>query len=217
MLLYHGTKASVALASLKEGLKPRAMTKASNWDHSVSSNKNCVYLTDTYPLYFAVAAHSTDTPGKVGIVEIDTAKLNYFDLFPDEDVLEQAGRKYDNVKGSMEQRTRWYRKHLFEYQNVWTKSIEAMGTCAHRGIIPPSAITRIALIDYKKQAALCYTALDAHISLLNYRYVANKYQNIVKFIFGTGIPEYTEFDRFTGLDKLLENRNGIEIIDNVGN
>jgi hypothetical protein len=42
MLLYHGTNEDVALKVLKEGLRPRALTKSKgNWQHSINSY-NCV-------------------------------------------------------------------------------------------------------------------------------------------------------------------------------
>lgn len=217
MKLYHGTTSKIIDKITHNGIIPRSVSKRSNWKHSVPSNPKCVYLTDTYPLYFAI--HAARTHGKPTIVEIDTSKLNPFNLFPDEDVLEQAGRNYDNwTHLDMVRRTKIYRKEMFNYgPDAWRKSLNAMGTCAHLGTIPVKAITKIAIIDNEIQPRLCWTAMDASISLMNFKFCATKYKAITNWIFQYPY-ELSDFDKMTQLDRFFEDldkdgRKGIEIIE----
>lgn len=199
MKLYHGTSRPVALKALREGLKPRKMTKAGNWE--CASHSGAVYLTDAYPLYFAVQAveqtYFRQSPGDnrhiAAILEIDALRLPPFDLVPDEDVLEQVGRKQDglNPAWTMRQRTTYYRQRLArEYRNGegWRKSLEAMGTCAHLGPIPATAITRVAFVDNREPrgAQLMWEGLQPSISLVNYRFMATKYRELTQQVFGGG-------------------------------
>jgi hypothetical protein len=200
MKLYHGTSIAVARRAVVDGLKPRKMTKAGNWDKS-PSHPGAVYLTDAYPLYFGVQALETtyykvpegDGRHVAAVVEVDASRLSPFDLVPDEDVLEQVGRKHDDLpKGwTMRQRTTYYRNRLAsDYRNGegWLKSLEAMGTCAHLGVIPASAITRVAFVDNRVPAGahLMWIALDASISLINYRFMATKYRELTAKVFAGG-------------------------------
>jgi hypothetical protein len=185
--LYHGTSAMVANKALKEGLRPRTAHGQSNWKRTIESNPDAIYLTDAYPLYFALNC-DCDTPT---VLQIDVSKIDTNWLVPDEDVLEQAGRGYDDVKGNMKQRTRWYRKRLKNYlaTDAWLKSLEAMGTCGSLAPIPAEAISRVAFIDYDKAPTLCMTASGPSITLANYRFCGPQYRNLTNSIFGLPIED----------------------------
>ncbi len=126
MLLYHGTSETRAKRILRDGILPRSSTKISNWEGSPSHNRG-VYLTDAYPLYFAIQA--TDDGDQCAVVEVDTDALDHAVLAPDEDVLEQNGRGLDDVSGDMKKRTAWYRRRLHMYAGggQWEISLRAMG------------------------------------------------------------------------------------------
>lgn len=187
MILYHGTTARCLVSVLKDGLKPRGPGKKGNWQHSIESNPHCVYLTDAYAPYFAVQATRSNDKGMV--IEVDTHQLNGYALLPDEDVLEQAGRGYDDVKGDMKARTKWYRKNIHQWAGggAWTKSLEVMGTCCFYGTIPPKAITRIALIPPEEMNQL-FWHFDCSISLMNYHILKDVYRAKSRRLFGERVP-----------------------------
>jgi hypothetical protein len=182
--LYHGTTEKAARIAMFEGIRPRGEHGRSNWKRTIESNPDAVYLTDAYPLYFAFNAAKEGERGAV--IEIDVEKLPQYMLVPDEDVLEQAGRGKDAVKGNMKARTRWYRRRLKEWISTenWKVSLEAMGTCAFLGTVPPEAITQVALVDPKRASSLMWSATDAVITLMNYRFCGPKYRNLTKRLFG---------------------------------
>ena len=63
MKLYHGTTEAVARKALREGLRTRSETGSTgNWQHTVSSPTDRVYLTEAYAPYFAHAAQPDDVP-----------------------------------------------------------------------------------------------------------------------------------------------------------
>ncbi len=192
--LYHGTSKYNALAAMSHGLKPRGKNGQSNWTHSIESSPDNVYLTDTYPSYFAINAIDTNELGQengveAAVLQIDVSRLNLRHLVPDEDVLEQAGRGHDRIEGDMIRRTRHYRKLVKQYKgtDVWTESLQAMGTCAHIGIIPPEAISRVAFFDIRKAASFTWANMDAMICLANYRFCGSKYRNFNNLLFD--LPE----------------------------
>lgn len=216
MLLYHGTSESRARKIMAEGLKPRGKSGKTNWKHSIESNPKAVYLTDAYPLYFAVQASNANE--RWAVIEIDTDLLDESKLHPDEDVLEQAGRNYDTLPKNwgMIQRTRWYRKQAIHNPN-WKVSLKAMGTCAYYGVIPPEAITKIVLMDKNKyDGGFVLTCIDASICLANYKFCGEKYRAITKWLMGAQVsPEemmYTMPESIPVVAAILADRSGLETL-----
>lgn len=199
MKLYHGTTESVARKALIEGLKPRSMLEENgngNWEHTVESNPECVYLTDTYAGYFAMNATKGDE--KWGIVEIDVDLLDEGNLLPDEDWLEQGTRgdeDWDYVGKDMLTRTRWFRDHADLFQHLWQDSVKSMGNCCHRGIIPPEAITRVGIFDPKSKASITMMAMDPSITPLNHMLCGRKYRALTAWLVGDEI-DVMEFYAF---------------------
>jgi len=228
MKLYHGTSESRAKRILVEGIKPRHASGKSNWKHSVESNPEAVYLTDAYPMYFANVASKTGE--RWAVIEVDTDRLDESKLHPDEDILEQCGRKYDGLPKTwdMKRRTRHYRKQAINNPN-WEKSLEFMGTCGYYDTIPVKAITRVVYFDPKKyDAGMILSLIDCSISLMNYRFCQTQYRARTKWLMGecddvkeimgfvppaealTG--EFGEMYRkqTEGWTEMLQNRTGIE-------
>lgn len=200
MRLYHGTSAAVGVVARARGLSPRRDVGRQNWAHTSPSHPRAVYLTDAYPLYFAVqAANNCRSPQThVAVVEVEADRLPK--LVPDEDVLEQVGRGQDDLPAgwTMRQRTVWYRNRLDDHagRGTWEKSLEAMGTCAHLGAVPPEAITRVALVNLSEGAALLFEGMQPAICLANYKWCGEDYRKLTASIWDPYQPGVT----------ILENR-----------
>ena len=192
MLLYHGTSAAVARLALKEGILPRADLDdlEGNWKDN-PSNPFLVYLTSAYALYFAMAASGDED--EVAIIEVDTDKLPGV-MLPDEDFLEQASRTQDlpsdpfwdelREMKSMEQRTRWFRNNLLCFQHVWEDSVKGLGNCAHMGVIPPAAITRVSFYKPSSNRGVTMMSLDPAIAIMNFRFCGAKYEALTQWVMG---------------------------------
>jgi hypothetical protein len=192
MKLYHGTTEAFALEALKKGLRPRGRRK-SNWPDAASC-KDAVYLTNAYPLYYAINATDPAMKTLPAIIEIDTLHLDEDLLAPDEDAIEQVTRRNNNPcpEGwSMLKRTRYFRDRLADYTGMdqWLTSLKALGNCTYLGTIPPEAMTRMAVIDPAKASTVCWMAMDAQIILPNYNICGAKYRALTKWIFNDDLGE----------------------------
>jgi hypothetical protein len=216
MKLYHGTSQTALAGILISGIRPRGKRGKSNWKHSVESNAECVYMTEGYGIHFACAAVDPDS-GAAAIIEVDTDRLNFMDILPDEDAIEQLSRGRDDLPKDwdMKKRTRYYRVKMVEYAGKWPTSVKALGTACHRGVIPVSAITRVAKIDFKANPTLRW-ASDPTISIGNYAIMAGYYRQLTRRIFGDPIdvadlpfPDYAE-----RINALPRDGVTIDVLDN---
>jgi hypothetical protein len=211
VLLYHGTSERHLESICGVGIQPRKIHQITNWKHSSQSHAGAVYLTDAYPLYFAWNA-SED--GRLAIIEIDSTDLTD-DLCADEDVVEQANRGRDQLsaKWSIKQRTAHYRRMIHQYS--WETSLQLMGTCAHMGTIPVTAIKRIALVDRSTFRNMLMRGYDPTICLANYRFVGARYRDATKWVFD---PEQVTIDVIEMMGQKItitpipDSREGIQII-----
>lgn len=224
MLLYHGTSFSCWEKIKKNGLTPRNGGSQSNWEHTVESDPDTIYLTDAYALYFSLQCVNKNEEKfeDAVVIEIDTNKLNKKFFVADEDALEQASRHMKDGDGlpldwDMNKRTLHYRNMAQKfaksgYGHEWSLSI--LGTCGYRGKIPLDAITRVAIIDIKEQAKLCYTFMDPTITLLNYKFIGVKYRVLSKMIFGD-VPSSEDLELanqfMQPIQDIIDDRKGIII------
>ena len=229
MKLYHGTSEAVARLALTEGLKPRSESgEEGNWeDHP--SNPDHVYLTTAYAGYFAACASEE----RWGIIEVDTDELDLDCFFPDEDFLEQATRgKEFAFNGlsecrNMEERTSWFKEHLFAFAHHWQDSLQNLGNCSFEGVIPTEAISRVALFDPAECPPMAIAAMDPMISIMNFRLCSRKYTGLTRWLAGyevapiellamAGQPEeiVREFYKaqIEGLAQAMEGHPGVEVI-----
>jgi len=185
--LYHGTSGERLKAILERGVEPRG-ERMGNFGHTLESCPDAVYLTDTYPLYFAVGSiRQTDPkPWIAAVVEIDTGRLDRNLLNADEDVLEQLGRGRDGLPATWEmaRRTEHYRDLLKTMRFDWQGSLLDMGTCCHLGTIPVGAITRVATVDVLLNPYVAHAAMQAQVSLPNFAYCSREYRALTRWIFG---------------------------------
>ena len=190
--LYHGTNGAWIDNILRTGLHPRGASQArNNWKHVPhQSNSKCVYLSDSYAPYFAFNAARGKRP-VCGVVEVDLKKLDLNQLFADEDALEQLTRGRDGVAGTMSERTLFYRKQQFNFigtapsgHRAWQMSLGALGTCVHRGPIPPAAITRAVTWPHAgRNLNLCFV-WDPTITVINQKICGDRYRALTAKLFG---------------------------------
>lgn len=190
MKLYHGTNAKWLPNILRIGIEPRGSRRSrSNWKHVPhQSNRNCVYLTNSYAPYFA--HNATDINEVVAIIEVDTDRMSEDNFYADEDFLEQVFRGRDGDDRSMSERTLSYRAKQFSYRWTdnpvyplwWKASVAGLGTCSYRGTVPIEAITRIVTYPRKSNLHLMFT-FDPTITLINQRIMGEYYQELTRKLF----------------------------------
>lgn len=225
MLLYHGTSEKAAKNILKTGIKPRVETELKgNWEHSIDSRNDCVYLTSVYAPYFAMAATDEVSPdNRWCVVEIDVDRIDDGLLLPDEDFLEQASRKskvpdgpeYEGLRIAqaiedstkrMHARTEWFRENLDCYWQLWEDSIKGLGNCCLQDEVHPTAITRIAYFDPKSNPNVAMTSMDPMICLMNFAIMEPKYAALTKWFMGEEVSAGDLFGGFTA--KMFPSDNG---------
>lgn len=195
MKLYHGTRGCWIDSIMKDGIEPRLeRVGRNNWKHvKHQSNRNCVYLSNSYAPFFALNAASQQS-NKVNrscaVIEIETDKLDRSKLFPDEDFLEQAGRHCDGIEGDMSARTLHYRARQCGDHGLycdgrlanWEDSLQFLGTCSYRGTILPSAITRVVKFPFVENVELFFV-FDPSITIMHQRLLGQRYKNLTLKLF----------------------------------
>ena len=159
---------------------------------------------------------------------------------PPEDEIEYSDFAGLQLCETMEERTAWWRENLEGFAHLWEKSIEGLGNCAYMDSIPSVAINRVAIYDPKTNPEMTMLCLDPMITLMNYQICGNKYRGATDWFFGakvdpmdlfgfgfgrhaakegTGDPALDDLlrrerERLAGVEEVLMNRRGIEIILN---
>jgi hypothetical protein len=190
--VYHGTSAKYLPEILKSGIVPRKRTGNSNWDHTVKSRDEFVYLTAAYAPYFA--AQAVQEVEKALVLEIDLDKLDSRYMYPDEDAVAQSlmAEKDEGGFESQEEADKFDMTlneltdslDMEQYRHLWKNSLRALGNVAHRGPIPPEAITRYVTLDFTKHREFYFMVLDPTISILNYQICGQKYRDMTAWLFG---------------------------------
>jgi hypothetical protein len=132
MILYHGTSERHLHAIQRHGLLPRRMTGESNWSGKVASKKGFVYLTDAYPVYFAVgpALGAECAPADLLILKVDVDEDR---LYPDEDFI--AWALTDVIQGVRQEEMNPFidpRAH----KGVWHLSLQYNGVVCTPEVLP---------------------------------------------------------------------------------
>jgi hypothetical protein len=234
--LFHGTTAAVADLALTNGLTPRGNGRRSNWEHTIESNPDTVYLTDVYGAYFAfnaqhiAADHGTKTTAAV--IELRNSSTLRANLVPDEDFLEQATRGNPDVikelGDDMLKRTRHYRAVAREHRDLWPRSLAGLGTVGHLGPIAEDQIIRVAYIDPVKLQWLTMFASDATITIMNHHFCGEKYLRLTEWIFGKDFTTrewlgaqmfdflaVNDLEALVRLEATLAIRDGIRIVQHT--
>lgn len=172
--MYHGTAFINASKIFKQGITPRGNRKG-NWDKYVSRDST-VYLTVAYPFYFAEQAVWSIKKDQAIVFEIDLTMLDQRLLYPDEDFISQAFNDIENHEH--------YKQTIEQYRDCWALSVEHLGSCCYKGMIPKKAFTRTCRVDFDKRRELWMAVMDPTISLMNYKFCGDKYRDMIAWFFG---------------------------------
>lgn len=215
MILYHGTSERHAELIIKEGLAGRKYTVMPSNFTEHPSHEEMVYLSNCYAPYFA--AHTSQQDGRWAIIEVDVTEEN---LLPDEDFLEQTSRHQQTVDGTLQERTRAFKKDLRNYDHLALESLMHLGTVAHDGRILSSEIQRVAFFDSSKNMYLAIMAMDPTISILNHRIMGRHYETLTRWLFEPDVTAEAlhsmtwplfDADQRQILDEKVQNRSGLEL------
>ncbi len=179
MLVYHGTTESAARRIISQGIRPRG-NRNGNWN--IRSSAERVYLTDCYAPAFA--QHAARGGKRWALVEVDLSRLDTTLLLPDEDFLEQTCRGFDRVPGELAERTAHYRREAGNFRPEWEGCLRSLGTVAYAGVVPPTAVTRVALFAPTFHDSLFLQHLDVTISPLVHERVAKTHRAVTAWFFG---------------------------------
>ena len=217
MILHHGTSLTRARSAILKGLLPRAQSGLNSFPLT-PAHPHCVYLTDTYPLYFAENARRQDKDDFAVVISIDTSKLIEDAFLPDEDALEQINRGADGLPSTMSssERTQHYRRSLSDFMGStgWETSLSLLGTCAFMGTIAPEAFASVAVVDTEAQAKLMIWATDFSISLNHFRAAAETQKMLThRATTGTWPAISTSVERSIpeGFRSAIDSRDGLQI------
>ena len=178
--LYHGTSTANMAQILKEGLKPRSMTGRTQWS-DFPSRDDMVYLTTAYPWYFAVNAALGKKNLDAAVYQIDLRCLAKQKMHPDEDWIAQSVAQTRNVP--LDSVHDQVRRTIESYQEYWRMGLKAMGTVAHKGVIPADAIVQVVTFDMKKRPEIMLSITDPTITPINYMVKGWFYRQLVDWTF----------------------------------
>lgn len=183
---------------MKQGLLPREMSaNKGNWLHTVSSNPAMVYLSVAYAPYFALQATPPVSGSRMALIEINAELLDESKFYCDEDYMEQCLRDAKRAlfqlhleNAGIKKRQMYVRRNLHRWQELWPGSLEHFGSICHKGMIEPSAITRIVVYDARDNPAATYLCKEPTITIANYKFCGGQYRALTQLLIGEEIqPE----------------------------
>jgi hypothetical protein len=193
MQLFHGTSGKYLESILKHGLLPRRFSKhKGNFAHTVQSDRNRVYLSDSYAPYFAWGTNGKDDDNNPVVIAVDTDRFDNL-IMADEDAIEQVDRAQNKIK-ILDTKDIWRRTNKFrrlapdlEYSGSFTyeDSLATLGTCAVAGTIDPKAI--LGYIKFQKGSL--WRVWDPTITLLNYAFMKDFYREATRVAWTGGEPK----------------------------
>ena len=190
MLLYHGTSLAHWEGIKRDRqLKGRgALKNKGQWEHTVPSHPQCVYLTECYAGYFAMNAGAGRDQHHIALLEFNTEFIEGR-LVPDEDAVERMMRgEAQEGRAALYSRTRKARAVLYKYVGTptWRDSLALLGTCAHFGPLGLEHCTRVAIIEVAQQKWLCREWLQPSITPANRRFCYDRYLDLTARSFQSG-------------------------------
>lgn len=197
IILYHGTSARYEDAIRRDGLLPRNKTGNSNWDGDVISKEDLVYLTDAYPVYFALNA--VDDKDDLLVVEVSVLESA---LYPDEDFIANLlhNQHYPDIPLRKINPTVVPQK----YKKFALKSLQRNGVVATKSVSPDRIKRFVRLRQSKFNNQLLTIGADAMPIPLNYRVLGGQYRAAMQALFDSGLDAAVKVMR-EPFDRILNN------------
>jgi hypothetical protein len=182
MILYHGTTERHLRAIQRHGLLPRRITGESNWSGDVESKEDFVYLTDAYPVYYAVGPAFAEecAPADLLILKVDVDENR---LYPDEDFIVWALAEGNQdvaqaLPPFIDPR---------EYKGAWHLSLEHNGVVCTPKVLPERILNHHVIA--RSDAELIFElGLEPLPSPENYQFIGSHYRRCIEVLFEQG-PE----------------------------
>ena len=194
-LLYHGTTARSVLKILEQGLRPRGRRKG-NYANALSSDNRNVYLTTIYGPAYACRSRPRWSE-MLAVVEIDFTYLDTSFLRPDEDFLAQSILPF-HLPADAASRLAVHeavRRRGDDFQEMWGASLDGLGTVAYQGIVPPEAVTRVAVFDPKLVPEMVFAMGDTTITVMEHRTCGPQIAAWTRWLFdGPAAVRMSDFD-----------------------
>lgn len=176
MKLFHGTSTKYLDSILRDGIQPRTATGVDASDRFESgadflSAPNHVYLSRDSARYAISTPFADNDPGDNDLdgrapvtyaptlIEVDTARLDESNFRPDEDWLARLTYRLNCAdRGQaldLHTPEGWEALRQLQYEicddmtpnaHLWELCLENCGSVAHRGAIPPDAISRVSVL-----------------------------------------------------------------------
>jgi hypothetical protein len=179
MILYHGTSSEHLEAIRKTGLQPRRITKRrSNWKGSIESKRDFVYLTDAYPVYYAMNP-ALGERGKQPDILIFKLEVDESQLYPDEDFI--AWEMARNDEG-LSVRDLIAEIDPADFQHHWRESLERNGIACTRSV-SVEKILEHKIIPANYHRLLYSIGGDAMPTPLNYLVMGDHYRRCIETLF----------------------------------
>lgn len=192
MILYHGTSAANLDAILRDGIQPRSTTgRASNWDGPLESKAGYVYLTDSYPVFYAMTAAKDDED--LAIIKV---RVKPGDLYPDEDYVswvlaKETGGDQKSILPTID---------ITEFAALEQESLDRTGMVAVRKVTPANIIDH-RIIDVHDWPFIMNIGGDSHRSPMTHGIMGPRYKAAVKALFRSGRDAAIRAMRWPGDDR----------------
>lgn len=217
--LYVGTTEAEGRRAPRIGLSPAC---------SAGDAPGALRLTSCYPITDALQllAESGRQDPVIAVVAVDLAQLDPACLLPDERFLDHRYRAHiwRGALPPLPERLMWFRERLAEFQWAALMSLRDMGYVRYRGSIPPAAVSRVALVEWRRIPILTLLAQSAVSSLSGYARSGRLHRRLTEWVMGEPVSpaEIAHIRRWSespkavlwqgALQWLLSNRSGITIL-----
>lgn len=174
---------------------PRIPKVPGSWPNE-PSRAGLVYLTEAHPIHYAVSPQR-NYRGDHALLEVSLAEIPESRLHPDEDYLAQEAWPRDAHHGDPD-----WSLDVSAQKYLWRASLERLGNVAVAGVIPPTAITRYAILSRHRLFWAYYSGPDNARLIHRYREKRQRQLDVLSLIFDQ-VPRLkgftrAEFDRVMG-------------------
>jgi len=182
MILFHGTSAVYKDRILREGLLPRSRTGISNWSKQcggrIESKPHLVYLTLSYPVYFALQAGE-----EADDLLILKVRVKGSELYPDEDFLAYIVKMQKKIDVPLEEINPLVEP--LKNKHMASMSLKHNGIAAVKKVTPRRIIDH-RTIQFDDWQTIMALGGDSMPTPMNFRVLGTRYNMAVEALFEEG-------------------------------